>query len=383
MIVGHQDHMQRLIRLLTTAAANASLYNPEHRQVLRLNRQALAELQLLFNTYSEITFKVIEDKLIFANKPLADNLAVARLLDSLNRNGISFLQIEPDVYADELLGLVNILSKNPDKQIDIKDSENIHFGQVEIRFTDTNNQLADFDLADIAIHEADRFMDIYQTVRNKQKLKITGISEIVTGFVNAFNDQSDAFMAIAPLKSMDEYTYTHSSNICMLNLAQAKSLGIEGQLLNDIGIAAMLHDIGKMFISPDILGKTEQLDKSEWEMMQQHPRLGAEYLLNTPGVPRLAVVTAYEHHMQYDKIGYPKTSNNWQLHICSHMTAISDTYDAMRTHRSYEEALDTDQIIAIMLELAGNKLHPRLTYNFLHIISEQDKSNDPSNYKSL
>ena len=384
MIVSHQDHLQKLIRLLTTAAANASLYNPEHRQVLRLNRQALAQLQLLFNTYSEITFKIVENKLIFGNKPLADNLAVTRLLDSLTRNGISFLQIDSEVYADELLGLVNILSKNPDKQIDIKDSENIHFGQVEIRFTTADSQqFADFDLADIANLEADRFMDIYQTVRNKQKLEITGISEIVTGFVNAFNCQSEAFMAIAPLKSMDEYTYTHSSNICMLNLAQAKSLGIEGQLLSDIGIAAMLHDIGKMFISPDILGKTEQLNKAEWEIMQQHPRLGAEYLLNTPGVPRLAVVTAYEHHMQYDRIGYPKTDKDWQLHICSHMTAISDTYDAMRTHRSYEEALDTDQIIAIMLELAGNKLHPRLTYNFLHIITEQDKDSDASNYKSL
>ncbi|MCK4503486.1 MAG: HD domain-containing protein [Desulfuromonadales bacterium] len=384
MTVSQHDNLQKLIKLLTTAAANASLYHSEHRQVIRLCRQALNELQLLFNTHSDVTLKVIEGQLIFDNKPVVENLSVNRLLESLNRNGISFLKIATDVYAEELLGLINILSKNPDKQIAVKDSENIHFGQVEIRFTRSDqHQLASWDFTEIATHEADRFMDIYQTVRSKQKLEMTGINEIVNGFVNAFNCQSDAFMAIAPLRAMDEYTYTHSTNICMLNLAQAKALGIAGQLLNDIGIAAMLHDIGKMFISPDILSKSEQLDDAEWQIMQQHPRLGAEYLLNTPGVPRLAVVTAFEHHMRYDNSGYPQAANSWQQHICSHMTAISDTYDAMRTNRAYEESLDTDQILAIMLELAGNKLHPRLTYNFLQIISERDKDTEPSNYTTL
>ena len=381
MIRAQDDHLQKLIRLITTAAANAALYHPEHRQVLRLNKQALNELHQLFNIHSDITLKVIDEQLIFANHPVTKNLAVDRLLESLARNGISHLQIEPGVYAEELLGLINTLSKNPDKQIDIKSSENIHFGQIEVRYKNPKfHQVTELDLVDIENYEADRFMDLYQRVRNKQKLEMTGINEIVNGFVNAFNSQSDAFMAIAPLRSMDEYTYTHSTNICMLNLAQAKVLGIEGQLLNDIGIAAMLHDVGKMFISPDILTKSGQLDEEEWQIMQQHPRLGAEYLLNTPGVPRLAVVTAFEHHMRYDNTGYPQTTRPWKQHICSHITAISDTYDAMRTHRAYEKSLEIDQIISIMLDLAGNKLHPQLTYSFLQVLSELDKHSEPSNY---
>ena len=381
MIKTQNDHLQKFIRLITTAAANASLYHPEHRQVLRLNKQAMNELHLLFNVYSDITLKVIDEQLVFTNKPVAGNLAVKRLLDSLGRNGISHLQIEPGVYAEELLGLINLLSKSPDKQMEIKSSENIHFGQVEIRYKNRNTaQLAGLNLAEIAESEADHFMEMYQTARNKKKLELTGINDIVNGFVDAFNTQSDAFMAIAPLRSMDEYTYTHSTNICMLNLAQAKVLGIEGQLLNDIGIAAMLHDVGKMFISPDILSKSNELTEEEWQIMQQHPRLGAEYLLNTPGVPRLAVVTAFEHHMRYDNSGYPATTRPWKQHICSHMTAISDTYDAMRTHRAYEESLEIDQIISIMLNLAGNKLHPQLTYSFLQILSNLDKNSEPSNY---
>ena len=381
MTSAQHHHLQKLIRLLTTAAANTALYHPEHRQVLRLNKQALSELHQLFNSHTDITLKVIDEQLIFDNQPVAENLAVNRLLESLARNGVSYLQIEPGVYAEELLGLINILSKSQNQKIELKGSENIHFGRVEVRYKNPDSrQITNLNLGEIAEYEADHFMDLYQTVRSKQKLEMAGINEIVDGFVGAFNSQSDAFMAIAPLRSMDEYTYTHSTNICMLNLAQAKVLGIEGQLLNDIGIAAMLHDVGKMFISPDILSKSSQLNEEEWQIMQQHPRLGAEYLLNTPGVPRLAVVTAFEHHMRYDNAGYPQTAQPWQQHICSYMTAISDTYDAMRTHRAYEESLERDQIVSIMLDLAGTKLHPQLTYSFLQILSELDKSSEPSNY---
>ncbi|MBN1957514.1 MAG: HD domain-containing protein [Desulfuromonadales bacterium] len=375
-----ESYFQTWARLLTTAAANAALYHPQHRQVLRLNRQTLEALQKIFAQQGSLTVKIIDEQVIFADQPVMNNLSVERLQNALTRNGISHLHIEPGIYAEELLGLVNILSKNPDIQTNISDSEHIAYGRVAIRYQQTAGRSAPvLDLSDIVGFEADRYMDIYDRVKKKQKLELSGIEEIVSGFINAFNSQSEAFLAIAPLRSMDEYTYTHSTNICMLNLAQAKVLGIEGQLLNDIGIAAMLHDVGKMFISPEILSKSEQLNEDEWRIMQQHPRLGAEYLINTPGVPRLAVVTAFEHHMRYDHQGYPQTTQPWPQHLASQMTAISDTYDAMRTHRAYEEALELDQIMAIMLDLAGTKLHPQLTYSFLQVLSGFDKNTPDQN----
>jgi HD-GYP domain-containing protein (c-di-GMP phosphodiesterase class II) len=370
-----QQHLQQFIRLLTTAAANASLYNLEHLQVLRLCKQALNELKVLFQNHDPVVLKIIDEQLIFANKPISHNLAVERMIETLRQQEVSFLQLEVGVYSEELLGLVGILTKRPDKHAEIKDSEHIKYGQIEVRFRDPEVQAGPqhLELSEIAEKEIDRFMDIYQTVQKKQRLDITGLSQIVNSFINTFSSHSDAFLAIAPLRSMDEYTYTHSTNICLLNLAQARLLGIKGPLLSDIGIAAMLHDVGKMFISPQILSKAGQLTAEEWQIMQQHPRLGAEYLLNTPGVPRLAVVTAYEHHMRYDGEGYPKTSRPWQQNLCSYMTAISDTYDAMRTHRAYEESLGFNQIINIMLDLAGTKLHPQLTYSFLQVLSRLEQ----------
>lgn len=367
-----QTKIQTLLRLLTTAAATMSLYQADHRQVLRLNSQALQMAHDLLNNSPAIILKQIEGQLIFANQPLDTSIAVARICDAFKRAGVSHLQIDAGVYAEELLGLVSVLSKNIEKSYEPQNSEHIHYSQVEVRFKSAQQISAETELARIATSEADQIMELYQSIRKGAQVDITGINEIVSGFVNAFNAQGDAFLAIAPLRGMDEYTYTHSTNICMLNLAQAKLLGIEGQLLNDIGIAAMLHDVGKMFISPDILSKQERLSADEWDLMQQHPRLGAEYLIGCPGVPRLAVITAFEHHMRYDNDGYPKPSRSWVQHLSSYITAISDTYDAMRTHRTYEESLDLNKIIAIMLDLAGSKLHPQLTYNFISTISNFD-----------
>ncbi len=368
-----QEQLQTFLRLLTTAAANASLYHANHRQVLRLNNQALQIAHDLIKKHNEIVLKVIDSRLIFDNQPVEQSNAVKRLVSAMNRCGVSHLQIKDGIYADELLGLALLLSKSPSTAHQPTNTEHICYGKIEVRLKGEKSGAAASPLAWIAESEADSIMDLYQTIRKNKPLNIGGVAEIVSGFISAFDSQNDVLMAIAPLRSMDEYTYTHSTNICMLNLAQARMLGIEGQLLNDIGIAAMLHDVGKMFIPPEILTKSEALTVAEWEIMQQHPRLGAEYLTGCPGVPRLAVITAYEHHMRFDNAGYPQTSRPWLQHLSSYLTAISDTYDAMRTHRAYEESLDLNQIISIMLNLAGNKLHPQLTYNFLGTISELDR----------
>lgn len=360
--------LQQLLRLLTTAAVNAALYNLQHLQVLRLNKQAMAKLQALFSMTDEINLKIIDKLLICNDHPVPDTPSTGRFIEALKRNGVNFLRITPGIYSEELLGLINILSKSPDRPAAISSSDHLHFGQLEVRQPAQGAFSRGWGLQEIAAQEADQLLDIYNAVRAGETLDLTAVHHIVNGFITSFHQQKDAFMAFAPLRSMDEYTYTHSTNICILNIAQAQSLGIEGKLLTDIGLAAMLHDVGKMFIPHDILAKAGQLNDAEWQIMQQHPVLGADYLLKTPGVPRLAVVTAYEHHMRFDGTGYPRSNQPWTQHICSHMTAISDAYDAMRTHRAYDEAMDLDQISGIMLNLAGTKLHPQLTHNFIDLL---------------
>ena len=367
-----EKHLQNFIRQIMTAAANTSLYHLEHPQVLRLCHQAQEELKVLQGEHAQVSLKIIDNRLIFGDQAVPSNLSVERLISACKQRGISYLLLELGLNNEELLGLINTLSKKPDGAR-LRKTEHLHYGQLEIRYQKNQlpgqrYQLSQF--AEIADHELDKLMEIYRGVRKKKQLHIVGIAEIVNHFVTALSNHSEAFLALAPLRSMDEYTYTHSTNICLLNLAQARLLGIDGPLLNEIGMAAMLHDVGKMFIPNEILNKPGKLEPAEWELMQQHPQRGAEYLLATPGAPRLAVITAYEHHIRYDGKGYPQTTSGWPLNVCSYMTNISDFYDALRTRRSYKEPLPFEQICAMMLENAGSALHPELTQSFLTAIGK-------------
>jgi HD-GYP domain-containing protein (c-di-GMP phosphodiesterase class II) len=146
------------------------------------------------------------------------------------------------------------------------------------------------------------------------------------------------------------------------------ALGIEGQQLKDIGVSAMLHDIGKLFIPEEIITKKGQLSDEEFALMKEHPVKGARYLMETAGVPRMAAIAAFEHHARFDLSGYPAVPADWRLNLCSQLTMISDFFDATRTRRSYREPIALDQIMAMMFDMAGKELHPVLTRNFLHIL---------------
>lgn len=373
-----EKHLQRFIRQVTTAAANASLYHLQHPQVLQLCQQALQDLLVLQAEHPLVSLKIIDNQLIYADQPVQPNLSVERWIEAFSLRGISHLRLERGVSIEDLLGLVNTLSKRPEQSSQPNSGEHIHYSRVEIRYQKSDQTAAACNLsqfAELPDHGLDKLKDIYRTVRNKKQLNVVGLAEIVSSFVTSFGNHGEVFMALAPLRSMDEYTYTHSTNICLLNLAQARLLGIEGPLLNEIGIAAMLHDVGKMFIPTEILNKKGKLESEEWELMQQHPQLGAEYLFATPGVPRLAAITAYEHHMRFDGQGYPHTKGDWHLNACSYLTAISDCYDALRTRRAYEEPLPFGQICSIMLDNAGSSLHPELTKSFLIAMGKLEKNN--------
>lgn len=375
------QHLHDFLRCTTTAAANAALYGLEHPQVKRLCQQALTHVQNA-QQHQELHLLLVDDRLIFDGLPLENSLSVQQLIQACKRRQIGSLRLVPGIEAAELNHFIAVMSRGVQQATQAVSSVHLRFGQLEVRTrnqplidsaTNTNDSQAEpANLAEIEDHELEEFLDLYRSAQRHRQLNIVGISDIVSRFVSAFSSAADPLLALAPLRGLDEYTYTHSTNVCLLNLAQARLLGIEGQALHEIGLAAMLHDIGKLFVPAEILQKPGQLDDREWAIMQEHPRKGTEYLFNTPGVPRLAVVTAYEHHMRYDGSGYPKASRPWQQNLVSQMTTISDFFDALRTHRGYRQSLTLETAASIMQEQVGTTLHPLLTRNFITAISQLD-----------
>lgn len=366
-----------VIRTMVTAISSATLYSLDHPQVVRIYSRTHAELSRLLDEMPELSLLLIDNEFVAEGVALGTTMYMQRFAETLKSKGIGHIKFIAGINREELRYLVESLRKS--RREEIQPTEHIRFGKVEIRYTreDGEDDTSEFRklavFAEMPVHELHRLMEIYDGVRRHRRLKINGVEEIVSSFIQTFKDQMDPILAISPIKALDEYTFTHATNVCILNIAQAMALGIEGQALHEIGIAAMLHDMGKLFIPEEILTKPEKLDEKEWELMKQHPARGAQYLLNTPGVPQMAVLSAFEHHMYYDLSGYPAVHKGWELHLCSQMTAVSDFFDALRSIRTYRESIAYEDVAAMMLNASGKQLHPVLVKNFLGLLYKATK----------
>jgi putative nucleotidyltransferase with HDIG domain len=175
-------------------------------------------------------------------------------------------------------------------------------------------------------------------------------------------------MALTAMRNYDNYTFTHMVNVSILAMAQARALGIDGRLLREFGMSALMHDIGKVRTPKSILNKPDKLTDDEFVIMRRHVVDGAEILRRTPEMPILAPIVAFEHHLRLDGSGYPFTVTRNSMNLGSMLCAISDVYDAMRSQRTYQQAYPTDRILAVLKRNEGAQLDQNLVRRFVQLL---------------
>src|SRR5262249_25110735 len=156
---------------------------------------------------------------------------------------------------------------------------------------------------------------------------------MIDGLAQAVAQNRTALLALTTLKNYDNYTFTHMINVSILTMGQARGLGIEGARLRELGMAALMHDIGKVRTPLEILNKPDKLTTDRFAIMKRHTVEGAETLRMTPEVPPLAPVIAFEHHLRTDGTGYPDGISRASLNVGTMLCSIADVYDAMRSRR--------------------------------------------------
>src|SRR3990172_8172231 len=126
------------------------------------------------------------------------------------------------------------------------------------------------------------------------------LGDVVSTLCHVLTSSSGAVLPLAFVKSYDEYTFVHIVNVAILSISLGEALGFPQQTSHELGIAALLHDVGKMAVPVEVLNKNGRVPHEEYKAMQVHPVEGARMLLRTRGVPDLAAVVAYEHHVRFD-----------------------------------------------------------------------------------
>jgi HD-GYP domain-containing protein (c-di-GMP phosphodiesterase class II) len=149
----------------------------------------------------------------------------------------------------------------------------------------------------------------------------------------------------------------------------AENLGFTGEHLHQIGVASLLHDIGKIFIPDEILSKPGMLTPEERRTIETHTVKGARYLMGIEGIPKLAVLAALEHHQKFDGNGYPSIKGGWTPNIASQLICVADVFDAMRSRRSYQEPKPLEMIIGVLSKGKGASFNPMVVDRFLKMIA--------------
>jgi HD-GYP domain-containing protein (c-di-GMP phosphodiesterase class II) len=372
-----RDLINNFLRTFIPAVTHAHQYTTAHKLTATAINTAYTHLLEAIGKDQSIAFMIIDDRVIMYDEPLEDTLFSSRFVRIFKNRGIQHIRILHGIIEEEMATLIEMLTARSPLSDDMDYLPNVQLGKVSISYKAEEGGggyaiggAGDTHFGNIQTKGLNLTSDIYSAVKNNGKLPLSEIKNTVTDMITAIRHESSVLLTFSPLRILDEYTFTHSTNVCVLNLAQAMALGIKGDALRDIGVAALLHDTGKLYVPEEILNKPGKLNDTEWEMIRSHPQRGAEYLLDNPGIPPLAVVVAYEHHMQYDNSGYPQVPKDWRQNICSQMTTISDFFDAMRTKRIYRDALETKIIADQMAKISGTSLNPILTKNFLILIEK-------------
>ncbi|GBD97056.1 MAG TPA: HD domain-containing protein [Nitrospirae bacterium] len=348
------------------AVSNCSLYSKEHEAFDELAKKTLAVLEEDLKDRLEIM--IIDDELIVNKKPLrGGGLHRINIIKRLKKKGISRVDFLEGITLSEIKQFIIDISE-PGKRL--KSYPHIRTGAVDIRMGGLKMDAVDINnLTFSPLEEIEKVKEVFHSAKPHRKLDIAGLEEVVVHFIGSFKKEANLLKLLSPIKSYSEYTYTHATNVSILSVLQAESLGIKDDLLHEFGMAALLHDAGKLFISREVLDKKGKLDDKEYAEIKKHPLYGARYLAKMDHLTRLAPIIAFEHHIKYDGSGYPDSRlNGKKQHICSQIVAISDFFDALRSRRPYRESWETGKIVALMKKNAGKDFNPMLLNNFTGLL---------------
>ena len=302
-----------LLRRFSASVRSAQLYSKGHPIIMRNLESLSAAFQLLHSLQPAVVIGIIGDEVIVDDMPMAKADVLGGLVRRLQQSGIERITIERGVTTEEIGTFLDAVTSidpvdAPQSAATFPPLPHIRVGRVTVGQRATGSLT---DMATIKRLYADAVSvasSVWDSAQTEGQPDATMARTMIDGLAQAVAQNRTALLALTTLKNYDNYTFTHMVNVSILTMGQARGLGIDGPLLREFGLAALMHDIGKVRTPIEILNKPDKLTDDEFAIMKRHVVDGAEILRMTPDVPALAPVVAFEHHLRIDGSGYPAAS---------------------------------------------------------------------------
>ncbi len=200
--------------------------------------------------------------------------------------------------------------------------------------------------------------DSFKQMENEHKINIRLVQTVVNTIIEELLSNTDLLFSLTDIRSFDDYTFGHSVNVCILAIMTGITMRYHDTRLKELGMGALLHDIGKLKIDKSILNKNDDLSREEYIEIKRHSEYGFDLLRKQEGMPLFSAHIALQHHERWDGKGYPRGLAGDDIHEYARIVAVADVYDALLADRPYRSAYTVNQALTIMQRMAGIHLDP-------------------------
>jgi HD-GYP domain-containing protein (c-di-GMP phosphodiesterase class II) len=348
-----QEHGRKMLGSLYATLRALKLYPVENVAV----QQAVDDLQALVSQATDrdgaLELRVVGD-FFWLNEvrlrlDLANYATFGSFASAMSGHGLGAMEVVKGISREEWAPFLTLLLRDPQgddpyetftrrlkatpvRHIDVRPRHEVHQPEME--------QEAALEAAKRTyVQSVKTAGSVLTDIRLGKAVNARRVKRAVQGIVDQVLSNEPSIVAMTSLRDFDEYTFTHCVNVCIFSIVIGQRLGLKKQLLYDLGLCALLHDVGKMRVDAEVINKAEDLSDEDWAQLKEHPTEGLLLLFQLMGfadVPYRQMLAAYEHHMKVDLSGYPSNHRPRQPGLFSRIVAVADGFDAGTSVRSYQ-----------------------------------------------
>lgn len=369
------------VTALQAAVFAGELYVLDHPTVRQQLDRAAELLGRVTAEHGDATVLFLEDRVAFGDRILPSSAKLIEGIgDRLRQRGIDYMRLNRGFGPEDAQEVARALSKDAPADSCTESRGRYTFGVLAEDQAHCTPATGGQPPEQADGPQADQLREAWQMINAGNSAAAENVACLVADIRMALLSTGGVLPPLATLKRFDEYTFVHTLNVAMLSAALAEAVGLTGRQVHDLTVAALLHDVGKECIPPEILNKKGKFTDEEFRIVQRHPVDGARMLYNAGKVPAVAPIVAFEHHMHADGGGYPRVNRPRRLHLASRIVQVADVFDALRTVRPYRPAMPVEKIVGILLEQRGTKLDAELVETFIaQIVMAESSSAQPMN----
>lgn len=209
----------------------------------------------------------------------------------------------------------------------------------------------------------------FSHLQQDRKINTVALRKIVNNILDEILDNSDVLLSISDISTLDNVIFYHSVSVCTLSIMTGITMGYDETKLRELGIGALLHDIGKSKIDPELVKRVGDLSEEEYAQLSMHPELGYHIIKGYVDLSLLSAHVAFQHHERWDGKGYPRQLAGNNIHEYARIVAAANTYDNLMTDRPNRPPYQVNQAINLIKRMSGIYFDPRVVVSMISNIA--------------